>query len=383
MRRQDAQLVPAHVRHRELGPAREARHALGNHAEAFGVVAVVAFLAACEQQLHAEADAEHGLGELRDQVDEVECTQAGHGVGRRADARQDHASRGAQFGRVGGQVRRGPEPFQREPQRRDVGAAVVDDGDVAHGRVSQHALAARQLGAFDAQRLAQRAADALEAGLDHVMRVLAAHLRRGSPRRGCRPASGRNAAPARSAGRRPPRGRNCPRTPRTAGPTGRSRPAPAIRPWAAGSRSGRCRACRRAPRAAPGRGPARSPRPCGARPPRGRPGRPVPARTRRGAPPARACDRRSRCRSRSTPGPCGRARRSRRSVSPGCGARRAPGGPVGTGGPRSRPTWRRRPRQPVLASPRDRGWRRAAGRCRGRRSRSCGSGPARVVAGTP
>src|SRR5512141_3482951 len=41
---------------------------------------------------------------------------------------------------------------------------------------SQHAFAARQLRALDAEGLAQRPADALEAGLDHVMRVLALHL---------------------------------------------------------------------------------------------------------------------------------------------------------------------------------------------------------------
>jgi hypothetical protein len=41
---------------------------------------------------------------------------------------------------------------------------------------SQHAFAARQLGALEAERLAQCAADTLEAGLDHVVRIFAAHL---------------------------------------------------------------------------------------------------------------------------------------------------------------------------------------------------------------
>ena len=52
--------------------------------------------------------------------------------------------------------------------------------------------------------------DALEAGLDHVMRVLAAHRQVQRGARGCRRASERNAARARSAARRPARGRSCP-----------------------------------------------------------------------------------------------------------------------------------------------------------------------------
>jgi hypothetical protein len=42
--------------------------------------------------------------------------------------------------------------------------------------VSQHALAARQLGAAHAKSAAQCASDALEARLDHVVRVLASDL---------------------------------------------------------------------------------------------------------------------------------------------------------------------------------------------------------------
>src|SRR5512143_814767 len=41
---------------------------------------------------------------------------------------------------------------------------------------SQHAFAARQFPALDAEGLPQRTADTLEAGFDHVMRVLALHL---------------------------------------------------------------------------------------------------------------------------------------------------------------------------------------------------------------
>src|SRR5271166_6794780 len=42
---------------------------------------------------------------------------------------------------------------------------------------SQHALGARQLGPLEANGLAQAAAHALEAGLDHMMRILAAHAK--------------------------------------------------------------------------------------------------------------------------------------------------------------------------------------------------------------
>ena len=145
----------------------------------------------------------------------------------------------------------GAEPLERKAQRRDVGAAAVDDRDVGHA-ASQHALAARQFRAFDAQGLAQRAADALEAGLDHVVRVLARAPATwiAAPRLS---ASERKKCGTSSVGRPPTASRaNLPSNTRVRrGRTGRWRPAPALRPSAAGSRSARCRACRRAPRAAP------------------------------------------------------------------------------------------------------------------------------------
>ncbi len=97
-----------------------------------------------------------------------------------------------------------------------------------------------------AKRLAQRAAHALEAGLDHVVRVFAAHLTCiAAPRVS---ASERKKCGTSSVGRPPTASRpNCPRTRSTRGRTGRSPPAPAPRPSAAGSRSARCRACRPAP----------------------------------------------------------------------------------------------------------------------------------------
>ena len=69
--------------------------------------ALVALLAAVKEELHAEADPEHRLGQLRDEVDELQRTQASHGVRRRAHARQDHSLGRTQLGGVGRQVRRG------------------------------------------------------------------------------------------------------------------------------------------------------------------------------------------------------------------------------------------------------------------------------------
>ena len=60
--------------------------------------------------------------------------------------------------------------------RAEIGAARVDQDQRAQPG-SQRALGARQLAALAADRLAQRARDHLEAGLDHVVGVVAAHLR--------------------------------------------------------------------------------------------------------------------------------------------------------------------------------------------------------------
>ncbi len=95
-----------------------------------------------------------------------------HGIGGRAHAGKDDVSRGADAFAVGRDIRRGTQALQGELERRDVGAAAGDDDDA--GR-SQNALGARQLGALAPNRLTQAAADALEAGLDHVMSILAAH----------------------------------------------------------------------------------------------------------------------------------------------------------------------------------------------------------------
>ena len=142
------------------------------------------------------------------------------------------------------------EPLQGELQRGDVGAAAGDDHDIA--RAHKHPLGARQL----------------------------ARLRGESPDAGCGPTPLKqdsimwcefsprtlmcSAAPRVSRQRaeemRHQFGRQFADAlaieasfPHEVGPAARdrARPAPPPRPWPAGSRSGRCRACRPAPRAAP------------------------------------------------------------------------------------------------------------------------------------
>ena len=187
-----------------------------------------------------------------------------HRIAGGAHTRQDHARRVAHLARVAGESRSStPRRSKRVAQRGDVGAAAVDDGHGFHANL-ERALGARQLRALDPHRLAQRAAYALEAGLDHVMRVLAATLMWiAAPRLSRQRAEevrhqlGRQAADGLA--------RNCLRRRRRGGPRGRARPAPGPRPWAAGTRSARCRAWRRAPRAGPGPARAHSPRRCGAR----------------------------------------------------------------------------------------------------------------------
>src|SRR5262249_52048001 len=86
------------------------------------------------------------------------------------------------------------EALEGELQGRQVGTAAVDDDRVHYNipltmksrslqsRPLQHPLGGGQLVAFATQGLAQCTADAFEASLDHVMRVLArdAHVDRGS-----------------------------------------------------------------------------------------------------------------------------------------------------------------------------------------------------------
>ncbi len=164
-------------------------------------------------------------------------------------------------------------------------------------RPYSRALAARQFRALDPHRLAQRAAHTLEAGLDHVMRVLAldADVHRRAQAVGQRPEEVRHELGRQTADRLAVEATLEHRD--TAGPRDRSPPARGPRPWAAGTRSARCRACRRAParRAWPSASAQSSTVWCSSTS-----RSPVHVKlereTRRDARPARACGRRTRCR---------------------------------------------------------------------------------------
>ena len=85
-----AQLVPSHVRHLEPGNVGEADHVAGKHVQA-GVEAVL--VAAREQQLHPQADAEKRFARLEvflDRFDQANLVQTGDGVAKRSDAGQHH-----------------------------------------------------------------------------------------------------------------------------------------------------------------------------------------------------------------------------------------------------------------------------------------------------
>jgi hypothetical protein len=145
-----------------------------------------------------------------------------------ADAGQQHARRAADDFPVAADgrpvlarapARRPPSRCWRRPSRR-------------RRLRSQHPLGARQHIALALEGLAQSARDRLEAGLDHVVRVVARPSGAGW-RPACRTASGRSAAPVRSAVRRLARAGSGRRTPARRGRTGPAPPAPGFRPSAA------------------------------------------------------------------------------------------------------------------------------------------------------
>ena len=127
---------------------------------------------------------------------------------RRADAGQQHV-RAARDLRAGSLVTWRSAP-RRSSAIRTEAMLAPPVSMITTSACSQHALGARQVAALAADGLAQRAADALEAGLDHVVRVLAAHAQVQVAAERRRTASGRNAAPARSAVRRPRSRGKCP-----------------------------------------------------------------------------------------------------------------------------------------------------------------------------
>jgi len=82
----DAQRIPTHVRDRTAARRREAVGVSGDDAEAVRL----AFLRRFEQQLHPQANAEHGLLQRWNQGVQFLLPQARHRIRRRAHSGQDH-----------------------------------------------------------------------------------------------------------------------------------------------------------------------------------------------------------------------------------------------------------------------------------------------------
>ena len=124
-----------------------------------------------EQQLHAQADAEQRHAQLRNDL--IEPVARSRRIASPAAPTPGNSTRrrGGDLLRSIADDRARAQALEREVQRGQVGAAAVDDDR----HRSQRALGARQVVALAPQRRTQRPADALEARLDHVMGVLAAH----------------------------------------------------------------------------------------------------------------------------------------------------------------------------------------------------------------
>ncbi len=102
-----------------------------------------AFLRMLEQQLHAQADAQQRLLQLRNQLDRGPLPRS-RAMASAAAPTPGSSTRGAAAitRRIAADLAARAEPLERELQRGEIGAAAVDDGHIA--RRSQHALGARQ-----------------------------------------------------------------------------------------------------------------------------------------------------------------------------------------------------------------------------------------------
>src|SRR4029079_10103072 len=91
----------------------------------------VVLVRAREQELHAEADAEHGPRERRHDLGEARGGEPRHSRGRRADPGPDHRPRSAHPLGIFGHGRIHAEPLEREAERREIRPARANYDDVA------------------------------------------------------------------------------------------------------------------------------------------------------------------------------------------------------------------------------------------------------------
>ena len=164
----DLDRAPAHVGDRAMDIAFEFPDRAGDYAQAVDII----FFGSLGQQLHAQADAEHRLFECANNVDQPPIAQSLHGVGGRADTGQDHPVGPLDLGSVGRQGSGTSQPLAGIEQGRDIRATTVDYGD-RRRHLAQRPLGRGHVGACSPDRLSQSAADALETGFHHVMRVVA------------------------------------------------------------------------------------------------------------------------------------------------------------------------------------------------------------------
>ena len=159
----------------------------------------IVLLARFEQQLHAEADAEQRAVQAVERVAQPKRVDPPHGKAGRADAGQSTRSAAAISAGSAVSVTARAEPLEGDRDRADIAVAEIDDA-----RRSQHALRARDASpiAFARDRLAQRPAERLEAGLGLVMVVLAGDADVDRRAQGCRRRSGRCGRSSRSDRRR-------------------------------------------------------------------------------------------------------------------------------------------------------------------------------------
>src|SRR5207247_2279640 len=119
--------IPAHVRNLPTG--REPAHDAGQHVEA---LALAELLAAREEQLIAEADAEKRAAAVERATQrrrQVKTVEIGHRIVKRAVAGKDHGIGGVHRLGVLGHDGVHADPFEGLLDRAEIASAVIDDGD--------------------------------------------------------------------------------------------------------------------------------------------------------------------------------------------------------------------------------------------------------------
>ncbi len=116
-------LIPTHVRHGPAWCGPQSLYRPRQNAQTLGGP----FFRSGEQQLHAEADPQHGLREFRQQMRDRAAVQSPHRIRCRADARQHDARCGFYDPWVGADLGARSESLECKLQGGEIGTAAVDD----------------------------------------------------------------------------------------------------------------------------------------------------------------------------------------------------------------------------------------------------------------